>query len=200
VKFHVGCGTVYLDGWMNVDLPGPHTYLARERPDLVDRWITTDDRYYARHEDKTVDSLRQGPLEQEFVCDEFGSFISLPYADAGLALKIDEVLARHSFEHLSIREARFGLWKISRQLMPDGILRLDVPDHEQTLKLLMETKDPFYIRHLLGPRRNDYGFHMMSFTPDRLRKLVEEYGFEFIEEEPNIHIYPAFCLRFRRKH
>src|SRR3546814_5184704 len=41
-------------------------------------WGTTDDRYYARHTDKTKDSLAKGPLNQEYVCDRFSDFSSIP--------------------------------------------------------------------------------------------------------------------------
>lgn len=194
MKIHVGCGSVYLDGWRNIDVPNPKTYLAHQRPDLVERWKTTDDKYYARHEDKTQDKLRSGPLDQEYVCDAYGDFsnIPAPYWEA------EEVLARHSFEHLSITEAHKALDQIDGIMKPNGILRLDVPDHEATLQLFKVTGDEFYIRHLLGPRRNDHGFHMMSYDRPRLRALVEEHGFVFEGEERNIHFYPAFCLKFRK--
>lgn len=193
IKVHMGCGAVYLDGYINVDLPTARTFLAHERPDLVDRYRTTEDKYYARHEDKTVDTLRKGPLDQEYVCDRYGSFFFLP-----LHHLIGEFLARHSFEHLSITEARTALGILFSRTDVGGVLRIDVPDHSKTLKLYKETQDPFYARHLFGPQRGDYGFHVMSYTPDRLRRLVTDAGFEFLEMERNIHIYPAFCLRFGR--
>jgi predicted SAM-dependent methyltransferase len=192
MKTHIGCGSVYLEGWFNVDVKGPHTYLAEERPDLVERWITTEDRYYARHEDKTQDRLRDGPLEQEYVCDYYGDLEHFP----GSYGQTSEILARHTFEHLSIREARRALDAMEGVLAPNGILRLDVPDHNETCRLMRETGDAFYERHLLGPRRNEYGYHMMSYTRERLRTLVEDHGFIFEGEEENIHFYPAFCLRF----
>src|ERR1041385_5077175 len=194
MKIHIGSGSVYLKGWTNIDLPGPHTFLASKRPDLVEKWGTTDEDYYAKHKDKTQSTLRPGPLDQEYVCDAFGSFdnIPAPYWET------NEVLARHSFEHLSISEAHRALDQIDGIMAPNGILRLDVPDHEETLRLFRKTGDEFYIRHLLGPRRNDHGFDMMSYTRDRLRNLVEEHGFLFDSEEPNIHFYPAFCLRFKK--
>lgn len=194
MKVHIGCGSVYLDGWLNVDLAGPKTFLAKDRPDLVEMYKTTDDNYYGRHQDKTMEKLRKGPVEKEYVCDAFGSFSDLP----GQTWQIEEILARHSFEHLSISEAHRALDEIDRKMKPGGLLRLDVPDHEGTLKKFKETGDEFYIRHLLGPRRNDYGFHMMSYSPDRLQTLVEAHGFVYEGEEPNIHFYPAFCLRFRK--
>lgn len=193
MKLHIGCGTVYLDGYTNIDMPSPNTFLAEKRPDLVRRWKTTDAQYYAKHEDKSVATLRQGPLDQEMVCDVYGSFDNIPAP----YWSVDELLARHVFEHLSLNEAHKALDQVDAIMQPNGLLRLDVPDHEETLRLYHKTGDEFYIRHLLGPRKNERGFHVMSYTRDRLRKLVEEHGFVFVKEElPNIHIYPAFTLCF----
>lgn len=192
MRLHIGSGSVYLDGYTNLDVPGPKTFLAADRPDLVERWLTTEDQYYAQHSDKTLDSLRAGPLDQEYVCDAHGSFDNIPAA----YWSVSEVLTRHAFEHLSLTEAHKALDQVDGILEPNGILRIDVPDHEGTLQEYKRTGDEFYVRHLLGPRRNDYGFHMMSYTRDRLRSLVESHGFVFVEEEPNIHVYPAFCLKF----
>lgn len=194
VRAHIGAGSVYLRDWINIDLPSERTFLASERPDLVEKWITTEDRYYGRHADKTIEKLRQGPLHQETVCDRYGSFDFLPVRTG----QIEEILCRHVFEHLSMVEAHHALSNIRSVLAKDGILRLDVPDHFKTLQLFQETRDSFYIRHLLGPRRDQRGFHMMSYSPDRLRWLVESHGFQFVRQEENIHIYPAICLRFRK--
>jgi hypothetical protein len=192
----MGSGSVYLKDWLNVDVPDRNTFLADERPDLVDRWSTTEADYYARHADKTQDALRSGPLNQEYVCDVYGSFLNLP----PLQEPVDELLARQVWEHMSITEARAALTELYQAIRPGGILRIDVPDHEKTLELYAATRDPFYVRHLLGPRRNDYGFHLMSYTPCRLAALVEEKGFfRCVGSEENLHFYPAFCLRFERQ-
>jgi len=194
MKVHIGCGTVYLRGWVNVDIQAPDVYLAKDRPDLLALFETDESEYYARHTDKTIEKLRVGPLAQASVCDEYGTFDNLP----GSTWQVDEILARQVFEHLSIGEAHKALDEVEKKLNPGGILRIDVPDHEATLQKFKETGDDFYIRHLLGPRRNDFGYHMMSYTREKLIKLVEEHGLICIGEEPNIHFYPAFCLRFRK--
>lgn len=177
-------------------MPGPHTFLASERPDLVEKWGTTDDAYFAKHQSITLDSLAAGPLDQEMVCDQFGNFTTLCFRRDS----ITEVLARHAFEHLSPTEAKQALCQLHDIVKPDGIVRIDVPDHEATIEMLLTTRDRFYIRHLLGPRRNEFGFHMQSFTRDRLANLFETHGFRFVAEETNIHLYPAFTLRFKKPH
>jgi hypothetical protein len=196
MKLHLGCGTVYLRDWVNVDLPSEKTFLAIERPDLVDKFITSEEEgYYSRHKDKTRDKLRSGPLDQQSVCDRYGSFKQLPARPNS----VSEILARHVFEHMSVDEAGYALEEVRRVLQPRGILRLDVPDHEATMKMFQETQDSFYIRHLLGPRRGDYGFHMMSYSPGRLKSLVESHHFVSLGDEPNPHWYPAFTLRFEKR-
>lgn len=192
MKVHVGSGTVYLDGWLNVDVPGPSTFLAKDRPDLVDRYLTSEDKYYARHQDKTQELLRQGPLVQEYVCDVYGDFAHLPIP----LTSADEVLARHCFEHLSMAEARQALMALHFQLKPNGVLRIDIPDHEATLEAYRNTGDSFYKRHLFGPRRDERGYHLVGHDRKTLRALIEDYHFHFVEEEENTHFYPAFCLRF----
>lgn len=202
VKLHIGSGNVYLRDWINVDVPSPKTHLACDRPDLVERWETTDDDYYARHRDVSLKSLSAGPLDHEYVCDRFGNFMYLPVHPQS----VEEVLCRHSFEHLSVTEARRALQAIHAVMTPGtsrrcgGLLRIDVPDHDETLRLHRETGNKVYERLILGPRKGDYGAHMMGYTREGLTTLVQEYGFRFVCEEPNVHeFYPAFCLRFESR-
>lgn len=194
VKLHIGCGPVYLRGWYNVDIVGDHMALVSERPDLVEKLETDESQYYARHADKTIEKLRQGPSNVRGVCDVHGSILALPFPENS----VDEILARQVFEHLSCYDARAALIECDRVLKAGGILRLDVPDVEATAAALTSTQDPFYIRHLFGNRNTDHGYHLMGYTREQLKRLVESFGFMLEEEEPNIHFYPAFCLRFRK--
>lgn len=194
MKLHMGCGSVYLDGWKNVDLPGPNTFLAADRPDLVAKLKTTPDAYYKNHANVTIDTLRDGPIDQPMVVDAFGSFdnIPAPYWEC------DELLAVHTFEHLSMTEARKALDQIDAIMKPNGALRLDVPDHDRSMELYAQTNDPFFKRHVLGPRRNQYGYHMMGYSKERLIALVEEHGFVYEGDDPREHLYPAISVRFRK--
>ena len=195
MKIHIGSGTVYLKGWVNVDVPAPFCYLASERPDLVKKFQTTEEQgYYAKHKKKTLAKFRQGAEITEYVCDRYGSFSFLPIKSS----EGTEILARQSFEHLSITEARLALREMNRALAMSGTLRLDVPDADATLRLLKKTKDDFYIRHYLGPRKTEFGYHCMGYNRDTLRRLANEYGFTLYGDEDNIHLYPAITLVFNK--
>lgn len=193
MKVHIGSGSVYLHGWLNVDVPSKRTYLASARPDLVQRYGTTESNYYGCHSRNNIVSFADGPLEQEYVCDVHGSFENIPVPHG----TVTEVLARQSFEHISYTEAERALDAIDAVLAPGAVLRIDVPDHEETIHRLIDNPaDTFYQRHLYGPRKDPHGFHVMSYTRSALIGLVEAHGFKFAGEEVNIHPYPAFCLRF----
>lgn len=193
MKLHVGSGNVYLLDWKNVDLPGMDVFLARERPDLVDQFSTTEDAYYARHQDKQQASLRDGPVRSENICDDYGSFTFLP----SRASSVMEILSRQTFEHLSTSDGIAALKECHRVLIPNGLLRLDVPDPDETLRLYRSSGDDFWIRHLFGPRRNEYGGHT-PYSREMLTSMARSCGFNLVDEEPNIHFYPAFCLRFAK--
>lgn len=190
MKAHIGSGTVYLDGWVNVDLPVEGVYLAQDRPDLVEMYRTPESDYYGRHKDPDFSKVRH----QEYVCDRYGSWAQLPFLDGD----VDELLARQSFEHISLTEADEALREVRRVLKSGGLLRLSVPDHDESFDLLARTGNKFYARHLMGPRKGPGGYHMLSYTLQALRGLVEASGFEFVEVEPNIHDYPAHNVRWRK--
>lgn len=192
MRLHVGCGSVFLkDGWMNIDLPLPHVFLAKDEPGLVEEFSTTEDKYYARHEGKTVNDWRKGPNVVRTVCDAYGGFNLLPARNESCT----EILSRQVLEHLNVTQARDAIKECFRVLAWGGHLRIDVPDPEATLELYRETGDRFYFRHLFGPRLDCFGYHTF-YSRDSLAHLVSESGLNLVQEEENIHSYPAFCLRF----
>src|SRR3990167_866321 len=131
MKLHIGCGSVYLQGYVNIDLPGPHVQLRETAPTaLLEALRTTEDRYYARHEDMTLTRLLEAAQKVTGVCDRYGSALALPF-DTGSATK---VLARQVFEHLTLSEARGALKEFRRVLRHHGELVLDVPDAEEDRK------------------------------------------------------------------
>lgn len=191
MKVHVGCGSVLLRDWINIDLPLPHVFLVKERPDLMERFITTEDDYYGRHMDKNQETLRGGPVTRETVCDVYGSFAFLPVRSG----TVSEILARQCFEHLDRREAECAIRECARALSHGGLLRLDIPDADETIRQYRSTGDEFFLRHLFGPRRDEYGCHR-HYTRQMLSSLLVDHGFRFVHEETNPHFYPAFTLRF----
>lgn len=193
MRLHVGNGAVLLRDYVNIDLPLPHVFLAKERPDLVEKFIVDESNYYGRHNDRTPENLRGGPVTKETVCDVYGSFSFLPVRSGAAS----EILSRQAFEHLDRGQARDAINECHRALKVGGILRIDIPDADETMRLYHKTGDELYLRHMFGPRRDLFGSHT-HYTREMLCAVVEERGFRLVCEEENIHFYPAFCLRFQR--
>lgn len=195
-KIHIGNGTVYLQDYINVDLPSDNCFLWSERQDLVDKYITTDDDYYGKHSNKSTEKFKAGPKIVESVCDRYGSFQNIP-ARTGT---ITKVLSRQVFEHQSIPEAIAALRECYRVLLPGGELTIDVPDPVESIYRFAESEDEFYIRHIVGPKsKGSWGWHCMAYTAEDLINLCQNNGFLFLRNEPNIHIYPAICITFLKK-
>lgn len=189
-KLHLANGTVYLvDGWTNIDVNLPGSYLAPDRPDLVTDNSTTVDNYYKSNVQR--DDFLSGRFhKKEVVCDKFSDIRELPYNKGS----VDEILAVQVFEHFTFKDGRsvFGYW--TSLLKKGGILRLDVPDLKGTVQMYLV--DPEWgTRLLFGSQKNEYGIHKSMYDTKSLRKLFEEFGYKDIEELPNIHTYPAFGMK-----
>ncbi len=93
IKLHLGCGTIYLDGWINIDNNSDNNI---EKIDLF--WDITK---------------------------------KLPIFDNS----VDFIYNEHLLEHLSPDEAVKSIRDFMRVLKPGGIMRIAMPDLQDTLKL-----------------------------------------------------------------
>lgn len=191
-RLHVGCGTVYLDGYVNIDVEVPgYSYLASERADLLERNRTTVDRYYKKEESQAT--LEGGPSEpQACVVDRYAPIDALPYGPNS----VDEIRSVQVLEHVSYKEAPPILRHWCELLRPGGIAHVDVPDFEETARQLLAQPDEpskdWYYRLIYGSQKNAYAYHKNGFSPARLERLLKEAGFREVRHiENTIHFYPV---------
>lgn len=191
-KLHVGCGTVYLDGYVNLDVEVPgYSFLATERPDLLERNRTTVDRYYKVEESRAT--LEGGPRgAQHCVVDRYADLRALPYERDS----VDEIRSVQALEHLDRKEGPRVLRHWRDLLRPGGILHVDVPDFEETARQLLAQPDEpskeWYYRLVYGSQKNAYAFHKNGFSPARLEWMLREAGFREVRHVPNtLHFYPV---------
>lgn len=198
LKLHVGCGTVYLDGYVNLDVSVPgYSFLAEERPELRERNRTTVDRYYKKDETRQTLEARASTdaaaRDAQFcVVDAYAAMDALPYPPNG----VDEIRCVQCVEHLPMADVPRVLRHWHGLLKPGGILHVDVPDFEETARQLLAqpdeaAKDWFY-RLVYGSQKNEYAFHKSGFSPARLERLLRDAGFREVQHLPNtLHFYPV---------
>lgn len=192
LKLHVGCGTVYLEGYVNLDVPvAGYSFLASERPDLVERNRTTVERYYKKEESR--ETLERGPGEEQFcVVDGYATMDALPYPPAS----VDEIRSVQCLEHVSMKEGPRILRHWWELLKSGGVAHVDVPDFEETVRQLLAQSDEaskdWYYRLVYGSQKNAYAYHKNGFSPARLERMLREAGFRDVRRLANtIHFYPV---------
>lgn len=194
IRVHAGCGTVYLDGYVNVDVEVPgYSYRASERPDLAAINRTTVDRYYKNEESQAT--LEHGPgRPQHCVVDRYGKVDALPFEPGSLA----EIRTVQVLEHIDMKQVPMVLRHWLDLLEPGGVCHVDVPDFEETARQLLAQPDEpskdWYYRLVYGSQKNAYAYHRSGFSPARLERLLLEAGFRRVRHVPNtIHFYPV-CI------
>lgn len=192
-KIHIGCGTIYLDGYINMDLQLPHHHLAAARPDLVEINITTTDNYYKNDVTRTDIETRR-LQNKEVVVDMFGKAECMPFDFNSL----DEVRSVQLFEHFSFDEGKALLAYWYALLRKCGKVHIDIPDLVGTAEGISSaetaTDQQWYTRLMFGSQRNEHNFHKAMYSKETIAQLLDEVGFHDIKILPNIHFYPAFAV------
>lgn len=189
MKLHLGCGTVYLDGFVNIDTAPD--YLTPHCPSLILTGnMTTLDKYY-KHE--------FGEASGHVVADmKWDLGAGLPFKD-GVA---EQVVLYQVLEHFPAHQAESLVGEIARVLRPGSELRVSVPDLLETAKLLVDAKTPdqqdWAVRLIHGTQRNRWAHHMCGYLPRTLKALLEARGLKDVSALPSLNFYPAIHLRAMR--
>lgn len=189
MKLHLGCGTIYLKGYINIDA-NPH-YLAEDAPkDILEKNTTTLDKYY-KHDFK-------GGSSGIAIADKKCMIENLPFREGS----VDEIVMLHVLEHLPVYRVHFVLNEFIRILKKGAKVYLAVPDIKGTAKQLAEATTPeeedWCIRLIYGTQRNEFSHHYCGYTERKLKELLSEKGFGKFELLPNINFYPAIHLEARK--
>ncbi len=194
-KLHLGCGTVYLEGFVNIDVQREgYSFLASERPDLVEKNRTTFDRYYK--EETTKDQVFEKKEEPRWVvADRFLDITSLDYSPES----VDAIVCVQTLEHFTRMEVQRALKNWYTTLRPGGVLHLDVPDFEETARLLLaqqsEEEKQWYYRLIFGSQKDLFSIHKDGYSEAKMRKILSLQGFREIRRlADNRHFYPSILV------
>ena len=185
MKLHMGNGTVYLDGWVNVDITG---VLARDRPDLVEHNRTTIDKYYKfpfrQNKGNNVTDIIMDVRKLEFKARTF-----------------DEILCVNLIDHMRKEEFIKALGEWKRVLKIGGRLIIDIDDRRKQAEILTSAETNEEVEWALRLIYCDHAAkgrtHWWGYTPEYLKALLVGTGFAHIwtRRDYILHdMYPNFQI------
>jgi len=188
MKIHLGCGTVYLVGYNNVDANPDFLSSEADSHTLAENSTTFENYYKHKFGEGTTKS----------VADTKGDIRNLPFDDESC----DEVVMLHVLEHFPAYEVGGLLKEISRVLKVGGEFIVAVPDTVGNAELLVnasnEDEVDWAIRLIDGTQRNKWSHHYCSYTRRSLCELLEEYEFGDFEPMDNKNFYPAIHIKAKK--
>lgn len=94
---------------------------------------------------------------------------------------VAEIRCHHVFEHISILDVDRTLRGWNRILKPNGLVWIEVPDFERCARKILRLRDEpqkeIFYRAVFGSQMGPGEIHLNGFTPNRLMRLLEDYGF-----------------------
>jgi SAM-dependent methyltransferase len=186
---------VYLEGFANIDIwREGFSFLASERPDLVSRNRTTFSKYYK--DEITKNAIMDARKEPRYVvADRFQDITALDYPHGSAEL----IVCVQTLEHLTREEVDRALNNWQSILKPGAVLHIDVPDFEETAKLLLaqesEEAKEWYYRLIYGSQKDNFSIHKDGYSEKKLGTILTEHGFKDIRRLPDTrHFYPSIIM------
>lgn len=196
-NLHIGCGTVYLQDWINVDYTG---LSAKTNP--IDLTLNrTDLANYYKYPYKLV-SFGERPNKRQIVIDLRADATRLPLASNS----VNCILSVNFINHVRFQDFIPMMEDWQRILVPEGELIIDVDDVVGMSKNVISarTNDELQkaLRYLYCHSRTPFDSHLWGYTAEYLKSLLEPLGFnyawrndEFIRHSAD---YPRFLVAFKK--
>lgn len=186
-KLHYGCGTVYLDGWFNVDAQIDFTSIDKKSNDFLSNNKTTPDEYY-KFDFSTIDRK-----EKKIVGDFEAQIEDLAKI---LPNHFEEVIIYHVIEHIPKYKVEDFFENLLNCSKSDCLFRFAVPDNIGLSKLYLEAKDDersIYHDYIFGKQRDAYSHHFVGYDEKSFTKTLSKY-FSKIKLIENGNDYPALWV------
>ena len=187
-KLHIGCGGVYLAGYVNIDAQGVLAYSAGKKRLARNARFITD--YYEKL-NGTWDKL---PKANNIIVDVKSTMQNI--CEHFKDNSVEKIVAVQTMEHLDPIDFINALDSFYSLLSHGGILIVSVPDMEESMNWLADPeKTEFTIRHLRGSLKDRWSIHRSWWTAESLENALSWVGFRDIQRLDNFHCYPSIVMR-----
>jgi len=97
---------------------------------------------------------------------------------------VSEIYMCHVLEHFSFNDGKNVLIALNKKLCDNGIIRISVPDFDKIIEIYVESnRDLDLVKHaLMGGQGYAYNFHKAVYNKKSLLKLMEESGYDKIQD------------------
>ncbi len=185
MKLHLGCGSIYLKNYINVDA-APDFLIDDAPARIITQNTTIFERYY-KHEFCQGSGL--------CIADVQATIEKLPFDDQS----VDEAILIHVLEHIPFYYVDNVIKEISRVLKTDGSFIIGVPDLKETAKMLAEAKtkeeEDWCIRLIHGTQKNKWSHHFCGYIERTLKDILSKHKFIKFENLPNMNFYPTIYMK-----
>ncbi len=116
----------------------------------------------------------------------------LPFPDGTASL----IETHHMIEHIPHREVGPMLDEWRRVLVEGGTIIIECPNFDETVREYLAGNEA-RLYNIYGLQRNKGDYHYFGYSPERLRRLLEDHGFRdcILEEPTDFHRDIEPCMR-----
>lgn len=168
MKLHLGCGDIYLDGYVNIDVQGLYARYVPSEELLLN--TTTLDNYFKY----PFGSPRRGIIVDERM------YLNPPWFY--LDNSADQIVMVSCLEHFTRSEGLLIISEVKRVLKVGGTFIVSVPDIKRQVEEFYDSKPDWCMELIYCNGKNQYSFHKWGYTDDTFRALWNDnYSVERID-------------------
>lgn len=99
----------------------------------------------------------------------------------------------HVLEHFGKKQGKKVVTDIFNILQPGGLFEVFVPSFRWHASLLFSGKEEDAVLYAYGGQKDEFDYHKTGFTPNNLRSLLEDVGFENITIQEATSLTATAC-------
>lgn len=195
-RLHYGCGTVYLEGFFNVD--GRADFVASDErgKEKLKENTTTKENYYKHDFEKIVRSEKRTVVDMEATIDSLNSIFEGYF---------NEIVMYHIVEHIPQYEIDDFMGKLKKITSSDAVFNFAVPDNIGITRMYLNSFDSGDIEQkskyhswIFGKQRDRFCHHYTGYDKVSFKEFLDKH-FHEVEFLDNQNDYPAIWVRCKNK-